>query len=182
MKPKMLSCSAWRKGGGCGEFKGHAPVWGTSCTAFWERTKQMVVQPSTTSLRRHYFPPAQKRWGHPFVFAWLKYKGVPCLNPSCPPSWGHTTSGVRERGGGREKRAGSGHSDYGFQFWQLKATQGLLCAGTCNKGQNIQKAKALSVMLCKPALAQVWHLLQCSQNNKKGNIIIIFHLKSVLNW
>lgn len=118
----------------------------------WRYSPQQLACADITSLQH-------KSDGAIRFFAWLKYKGVPCLNSSCPPSWGHTTSWVRERqGGGRGKRAGSGHSDYGFQFWQLKATQGLLCTGTCSRGQNIQKAKALSVMLCKSALVQVWRL------------------------
>lgn len=137
----MPSCSVWRKGGGCSEFKGHGPVWETSCTAFWERTKQMEVQPSRTSLCWHYFfPPAQKRWGHPYLRDWNIREYLAWTHAVLPAE--DTQTRAREerereregREGGREKRAGSGHSDYRFQFWQLKAPQGLLCTRTCDKG------------------------------------------------
>lgn len=119
----------------------------TSCTAFWERTKQMVVHPSKTSLHGHYFPTAQKRWGHPYLRDWNIREYLAWTHPVLPAEdtqtrvreWEREGEREGEGRGDREKRSGSGHLYYGFQFWQLKAPQGLLCTGTCNRVQKIRK-------------------------------------------
>lgn len=102
--------------------------------------------PKNTSLSWHYFPSAQKRRGHPFLRDWNVREYLAWTHPVLPAE--DTQTRVRERGseggrGGRERRAGSGHSDYGFQFWQLKAPQGFLCTRTCDRVQKIPMTKAL---------------------------------------
>lgn len=140
--------------------------------------------PKKTSLRWHYFPPAQKQWGHPFLRDWNVREYLAWTHPVLPAE--DTQTRVRERGGekGRaERRAGSGHSDYGFQFWQLKAPQGFLCTRTCDRFQKIQMTKALFCKEQNCAAFKVW--LQWNQNHKKANLICLllfsffFYLKSV---